>query len=94
MEPQIDAEIGWPLDAPLDGGTDLEARELPSGPAAVVTYFGPYDGVGEAYEAIMAWCREHGREPSGSPWESYFTDPTAEPDPAKWRTDVVWPLGN
>jgi hypothetical protein len=25
-------------------------------------------------------------------WESYLSDPSAEPDPATWRTQLTWPL--
>jgi AraC family transcriptional regulator len=25
-------------------------------------------------------------------WETYLSDPTVEPDPATWRTEIVWPL--
>jgi hypothetical protein len=25
-------------------------------------------------------------------WEYYLSDPAAEPDPAKWKTLIVWPV--
>ena len=88
MEPGAwEVEIGWPVPAPVAPGGEAVPSSTPAGPAATATYFGPYEGVGEAYGVIQAWCVAHGHEAAGPPWESYLTDPGAEPDPAKWRTD-------
>ncbi len=91
-EKGMEVEVGWPVSAPYSGKGKVQAGTLPGGPIVVATYSGPYDGIGPAYEAIQAWCAEHGHEIAGPPWESYFTDPTQEPDPAKWRTDVHFPI--
>lgn len=91
-EQSMDIEVGWPVEAPIATSGDVHASMLPAGPAAVGSYFGPYEEIGRAYEAIVAWCAEHGREIAGAPWESYITDPHAEPDPAKWQTDVHFPV--
>ncbi len=88
----MDLEVGWPVAEPFSGDGDVRASSLPGGPAAVASYFGPYDGVGPAYEAIQAWCTEQGHEVAGPPWESYFNDPQQEPDPAKLRTDIHFPI--
>ncbi|MFN8585386.1 MAG: GyrI-like domain-containing protein [Dehalococcoidia bacterium] len=88
----MEVEVGWPVPAPFAGRGEVTAGELPGGPAAVASYFGPYEDIRPAYEAIAAWCRDHGRAVAGSPWESYCTDPSEEPDSAKWRTDVAFPL--
>lgn len=88
----MDIEVGWPVAEPFEASGEVTASMLPGGPAAVASYLGPYDQIAPAYEAIQAWCAEHGREIAGPPWESYFTDPHDEPDPAKWRTDLHFPL--
>ncbi len=88
----MEVEVGWPVSAPFEGDADVQGGTLPAGPAAVATYYGPYDGIGPAYEAIQAWCTEHGHEVAGPPWESYFTSPDQEPNPAKWRTDIHFPV--
>jgi AraC family transcriptional regulator len=36
--------------------------------------------------------KSQGLEPAGAPWEVYVTDPGAEPDPSKWRTDIFFPV--
>lgn len=88
----MDIEVGWPVAEPFGGDGEVRASTLPGGPAAVTSYFGPYDAIAPAYEAIQAWCAERGHEIAGPPWECYFTDPNEEPDPAKWRTDIFFPV--
>jgi effector-binding domain-containing protein len=88
----MEVEVGWPVAAPFSGDGEVLAGSLPGGPAAVASYYGPYEGIGPAYEEMQAWCKDQGRESSGPPWESYFTDPNTEPDQSKWRTDIHFPL--
>ncbi|MBM3939697.1 MAG: GyrI-like domain-containing protein, partial [SAR202 cluster bacterium] len=66
------------------------AGQLPDGTVAVTWHIGPYEALRNAYEAIEAWMKACGRAPGGPPCEFYFTDPRQEPDPSKWRTEVVW----
>ncbi len=65
---------------------------LPGGPAAVLTYIGPYDEMEAAYAALAEWVARSGGEPTGDPWEVYFSDPAQEPDPRRWRTEIVMPF--
>ena len=46
----------------------------------------------EAYDALHVWIREQEKEIAGSRWESYLTDPGKEPNPAKWKTELLWPI--
>jgi effector-binding domain-containing protein len=98
----VTAHGGQPVSAPLTyyhgmtgAGFDISAVTpfmLPGGEVAVTDYYGPYDGVVAAHQAIEAWLAEQGREPGEGAWEVYWTDPGEEPDPAKWRTEVFWAL--
>ena len=88
---RFEVEAGFPASTPVGGEGDVEPSDLPGGPAAVVVYFGPYEGTEPAYEALLTWVSEHGGEPEGDPWEVYFTDPNENPDPATWRTEMVQP---
>jgi len=36
------------------------------------------------------YISEH--DPAGPVWEVYVTGPLDEPEAAKWRTELVWPL--
>ncbi len=84
-------EAGFPVSAPIDADGDVRPSQLPGGPAAVVTYTGPYEQMASAYEALASWVASHGSEPAGDPWEVYLTDPGSEPDPAAWRTEIIQP---
>lgn len=87
-------EGGIPLVEPAQGQGEITAGALPGGPVATAVHVGPYDTLGHTHAAIERWIEDNGHRPGGAPWEVYLTDPGEEPDPAKWRTRVVWPLGS
>ena len=74
----IDVSIGFPVSSEVRAG-DVQPFELPGGQAVVGTHVGPYDQL-------------EGLELAEGMWEQYVSDPSAEPDPATWRTLIVWPL--
>lgn len=88
----LELEAGLPVVGPGTGKGEIQAGELPGGPAAVTWHVGPYERLAEAHQALTAWAEKNGYTPAGPAWESYVTDPGAEPDPSKWRTQVVLPL--
>ncbi len=74
------------------GAGPVEPSRLPGGPTAVTTHIGRYEDLTLAYEAVHRWLGELGWSAIGPHWEVYFTDPNVEPDPSRWRTDVVVPF--
>jgi effector-binding domain-containing protein len=90
---RADLEAGFPVAAPVAGDGRIVAGELPGGEVAVAWHVGPYDTLSQAHHAVEAWIAEQGRAMAGAPWEVYWTDPGENPDPATWRTEVVWPVG-
>jgi effector-binding domain-containing protein len=89
---QITVEAGVTLPRTLDGEGRIEKIELPGGDCAVTEHIGPYGDMQPAYQALEAWMRDNSRAPAAGPWEVYHSDPAQEPDPQKWRTEIVWPL--
>jgi predicted transcriptional regulator YdeE len=85
-------EAGFPVSASVDGTESVEAATLPGGAAAVAWHVGPYDTMQPTYAAVHAWIEEHGGVPNGPPWEVYHSDPTTQPDPSEWRTEVIQPF--
>jgi effector-binding domain-containing protein len=86
----VAVEAGFPVSEPVPG----EGRALPSrlpGGRAVVTQVGPHNGREDAYHALRHWLFRHGRTPAGARWEIYHADPPDEPDPTRWRADVIVP---
>lgn len=86
-----DVEAGFPVAASVPAQGRVTSSSLPAGPVAVTTHHGHYEELALAYKAVLAWLEAHGTEPAGPHWEIYYTDPQAEPDPARWRTDLVVP---
>lgn len=85
-------EGGMPLAVAGKTDGEIEAIELPGGPAAIAIHAGPYDTLGETHTAVDAWITAQGAKAAGAPWESYVTDPGEKPDPKDWRTEVIYPL--
>jgi hypothetical protein len=76
----------------IECGVQVESggnSSTPAGTAATVTYFGPYDRMRPAHEAIHVWARDNGRSLAGPSWEVYghWSD-----DPAKLQTDIFYLL--
>lgn len=90
----VAVEAGFPVPFEVAGDGLVEPSTLPDGPAAVTTHLGRYEDVERAYLAVLTWLEAHGHVPQGPHWEVYCTDPQTEPDPARWRTEVVVPYRN
>lgn len=91
----VTLEAGIPLAEPAPAPVDrphIEAGALPAGNVAVSVHTGPYDTLHEAHAAIDRWLAANDHQPGGAPWEVYLTDPGEVPDPADWKTQVIWPL--
>jgi effector-binding domain-containing protein len=89
---EVDMEIGLPLPAPIPTEGRVVGRELAATRAAVTWHHGSYDTIGEAFRAVEAWIEKEGLERNGPPFEVYWTGPEDDPDPAKWRTEVGYPI--
>ncbi len=88
----VDVECGMPVASTMDGTDRIKSCELPAGTTATGTHFGPYEGLPKTWEALTGWMKSQGLEGTGAPWEVYVTDPAAEPDQSKWRTDIYFPV--
>ncbi|MBP1137578.1 effector-binding domain-containing protein [Arthrobacter sp. PvP023] len=88
----VDVEAGFPVTAPVSASAGVEAGTLPACRAFEATHTGPYDTLVTTYDAIQERMTEEGFTPADSMWEYYLSDPAKEPDPATWKTLVVWPV--
>jgi AraC family transcriptional regulator len=64
-------------------------RTVPGGEAAVLVHVGPYETLGEAYQALAEWIGGHGYRVSGPPQEIYLTSPQ---DPGPPVTEIRMPV--
>lgn len=65
---------------------------VPAGKALMVAYRGNYEGTGEAHAAIDDMMKAKGLVLRAAVIEQYITDPTQEPDTAKWVTNIYYPV--
>ena len=88
----VEFECGMPVATPIAGTDRIKAGNLPAGKAATVTHIGPYEGLGQTWTKLAKWIDSQGLQAAAPPWEVYVTDPGAEPDQTKWRTDILFPV--
>lgn len=88
----LDIEAGIPVKRRIELEGDATMSELPGGRVATTWHIGPYGELPKTYALLEAWMKEHELESAGGPWEIYWTDPGLEPDPLKWRTQILWPI--
>ena len=86
------SEAGVKLGEPGVAHGEVLPSSLPGGRAAVTLHTGPYGGLAATRGQMTAWLAERDYPLSGPMWESYITDPGAQPDPTTWQTRIVAPL--
>jgi len=99
MASKLDIEVGFPVTAALAGDEHISTGAFPAGRFATADYFGDYSGLMEATAALLDWAKTNrvtwqtsivnGVERWAARIEFYPTDPAAEPDPAKWQTQLA-----
>ena len=86
---EAEVAFGVGIRAPFTTVGNVEPTPLPVGEVATTTHWGSYAKRHAPHDAIIRWCREHGRTRAGPRWEVYGHW-TA--DEAKVRTDVFYLL--
>jgi effector-binding domain-containing protein len=89
----VAVEAGFPVSAPPETHGNAHRLVLPGGRAVRTTHVGPYETMETTYNQLQSWMAEQGLQPSVGMWECYLSDPQVEPDPAKWQTRIIWPIG-
>lgn len=88
----IDLEAGMATKTRVAGRGRIQATELPAGRTAIAWHFGAYHDLPKTYARLEAWMKSESLAARAPFWEIYWTDPGIEPDPARWRTQVLWPV--
>ena len=89
-------EAGIPVDKkPARQPSNVFIREIGVDSVTVAHFYGNYDQLGQAYEALNDWMKSRKKTLKGKPYEIYIDDPTDKEgkmkDPYKVQTDVVFP---
>jgi effector-binding domain-containing protein len=87
--PVDDAVFAAP--AQVADGTVVE-KEVPAMTVACAVMRGPYDGVGTALGKLSAFMAERRLAPAGAPTLLYVVSPAETKDPAKYVTEVCFPV--
>ena len=88
----VEVAAGFPVSSAVEPADDVVPLELPGGRAATTIHVGPYDSMDKTYAAMHTWMAGRGLTPADHMWEVYLSDPSTEPDPSTWRTQIVWPV--
>lgn len=83
---------GFPVTAPIQASGEVVPFELPGGPAITAVHTGPYDTLERTYAELAEWAAAAGYRLAEQMWETYLSDPSTQPDPATWQTQIAWPV--
>ncbi len=89
---EVEVEVAVPVAAPVAVNGSVISGVRPACTAARTLHIGPYETLESAYTAVIEWVAAEGKAVSGAMWEVYESDPQIEPNPAKWRTWVFYPV--
>lgn len=88
----LTCKVGFPTTKDAKGTDAVKIEELPETQAAVTHYTGPYDGMGETYNALMKWIPDHGYEIAGPPTEVYLKSEHDKVKSADYLTEIHFPV--
>ncbi|WP_448070490.1 GyrI-like domain-containing protein [Georgenia yuyongxinii] len=88
----VDVEVGFPVAEPFAASGDVVVSTLPAARAAEAVHTGSYDRLPETYRRLETWIAEHDLQALDESWEVYEAGPDSDPDPATWRTRVLFPV--
>jgi effector-binding domain-containing protein len=102
MARQLEIEAGVPVAAAVDGDGAVFSAVLPAGRYATLIHVGHPSGLYDATARLLAWASGQGlafdmsERDGAEQWagrlETYFTDPSQEPDMDKWETQLAFKL--
>lgn len=104
MAADLDVEVGVPTEGPLAGDGEIVAGELPAGRYVWATHQGAPAGLVASVGLVLDWAKTQGltfdseQTERGEHWgcrvEFYNTDPSVEPNPDNWVTDLAFRLAD
>ena len=88
----VEVAVGFPVSGIVTPDGDVTPFELPGGEVVTGMHVGSYESLQTSYRELTEWAAAERHALAGHMWESYLTDPGAEPDPVNWQTRITWPL--
>lgn len=82
------AAVPFSGEAPKSLPDGFEIIEVPESNALSIDYYGPYESLSDAHDAMGAHMAAEEMEAAFLVVEEYITDPTTEPDSSQWLTRI------
>ena len=89
---KVELEPGFPISRPGVNSGGIIAKTIAPMRVIRVDYHGAYENIPDVYTFIKEFTARKMFTVTGPPWESYVTDPGAEPDTSKWLTQIFHPI--
>jgi effector-binding domain-containing protein len=87
MNIDFGVQVAHPFEREREGA--VRCIETPAGEVVRTVHVGPYDRLGDAHNAIHAWCAANNRKIAGASWEIYGD---WKDDPALLETTIKYLL--
>ena len=86
---ETDLAAAVPVTDPANELEGFDMITIPPAKALLLTHYGSYETMNHAYAALEKYMADHNLQKE---WmlEEYFTDPSVEKDPAKWKTNIYF----
>ncbi len=91
-EEDAEIEMCVPVERVVTGEGRMTGRILEGGSVATLMHKGPYEELSLIYPSLTAWIKEQGHEIVGPSRRALWDGPWSTDDPAKYRTEVLWPI--
>jgi len=85
-------DLGFIVEKAEKGKGRVRVENITARNVVMAYYFGPYDKTSGTYRILSQYIREAEKEITGGPWEIYANDPMIVKDPAKFETDIMFPV--
>ena len=89
---RFDFELSVPVSAPVTASGRMKPGTMPAVRAARTAYYGPYEGLSDAWGEFMGWIKAQQLAPAEDLYECYVTGPQTSEDSYTWRTEFIRPL--
>ena len=88
-------EAGLPINkSPTKLSNGIKIKEIGNDSVVIAHFFGPYNLIPQAYDALKDWVKDHKKKITVAPYEVYTDDPIDASgklkDPYKVQTDIVF----
>jgi effector-binding domain-containing protein len=90
--PDWEIAVAVPVSEDATGKDPVELTKLPGGNMLSTIHEGPYEKLGETWEAFSSWVKNSEHKLSGPTMEVYLECPPQESDPDKFQTELLWPI--